>query len=416
MNPRLELLRALREAHTFILTAGGLGILSVLTGLLTSRTGAPVLLVFLGVGMLAGEDGPVGIPFDDFNDAYLIGSLALAVILFQGGVKTSPRTVRRVFWPASILATVGVAVTAAIVGGTMSLLAGAPLAGACLAGAIVAPTDAAAVSLLLRRSGAAVPERLMELLEVESGLNDPMSVFLTFTLLRSFVPGLHFSLLHALGTFARDMFGGAVIGLAAGSLLAFGLRRLRLEPAFAHVLALAGALTTFGAAQLLDTSGFLATYLAGVAVNLTDLGKRRSLDTFFDGMGWLAQISLFVMLGLLVTPHELAPFVLPAIVGTIILIFVARPVSVFLCLAPFGFRARESAFASWVGLRGGVPIYLSFIPALADPTRDRRLFCTIFIVVVASLIVQGWTVSYAAGLLGFRQRSLAPADRIVPPA
>jgi cell volume regulation protein A len=379
----------LRDAHLLIMTGGLLGVLSVLAGLASRRIGAPVLLVFLGIGMLAGEDGVLGIPFDDYGAAYLIGSIALAVILFQGGLKTPLASFRRVFWPAALLATVGVAATTFIVGGLVSLFEHVPLEAACLAGAIVAPTDAAAVSSLLRRSGAAVPDRLMELLEVESGLNDPMSVFLTFTLLRLFAHIKTLTLAGAALDFGEEMIGGVVIGLASGWAMKFALTRFRIEPALANVLALTGA------------SGFLATYLAGVVVGGLGPELHRALDSFFDGMGWLAQILLFLMLGLLVTPHNLPPYVLPAIVGAVILILVARPVSVFACLLPFGFTARESAFASWVGLRGAVPIYLSVIPALADPVRDVRLFGVIFIVVVASLIVQGWTVGPAARVLGF---------------
>jgi cell volume regulation protein A len=400
MNPSAAT-HALREAHLLIMTGGVLGVLSVLAGLASRRIGAPVLLVFLGIGMLAGDDGVLGIPFDDYGAAYLIGSVALAVILFQGGLKTPLASFRRVFWPAAALATVGVAATTFIVGGLVSVIEHVPLEGACLAGAIVAPTDAAAVSSLLRRSGAAVPERLMELLEVESGLNDPMSVFLTFTLLRLFAHTTPMTVASAAIDFGEEMIGGIVVGLCCGWAMKTILTKFPIEPALANVLALTGALAVFGLAQLAGASGFLATYLAGVVVGGLRPDMHAALDSFFDGMGWLAQILLFLMLGLLVTPHNLPPYLLAAIVGAVILILVARPVSVFACLLPFGFSVRESAFASWVGLRGAVPIYLSVIPALADPARDIRLFGVIFIVVVASLIVQGWTVGPAARLLGY---------------
>ena len=408
MNPA-ALLTTLRDAHELILTGGLLGVLSVLAGLLSRRIGAPVLLVFLAIGMLAGKDGVLGMAFDDYGAAYLMGSVALAVILFEGGLKTPIASLRRVFWPAAALATIGVAVTTFVVGGLVAVIEHVPLAGACVAGAIAAPTDAAAVSSLLRRSGAAVPNRLLELLEVESGLNDPMSVFLTFTLLRMFANTAPLTVADACINFARDMAGGAAIGLSAGWAMTRALKKLPIEPALANVLALTGALAVFGAAQLLGTSGFLATYLAGVVVGGVGPELHKGLDNFFDGMGWLAQISLFLMLGLLVTPHDLPPYLLPALGGAAVLFLLARPIAVFCCLLPFGFSARESAFASWVGLRGAVPIYLSVIPALVDPERDRRLFGVIFILVVASLIVQGWTVAPAAKLLGFaRQPARAP--------
>ena len=403
MNPEAAM-HALHDSHLLIMTGGVLGVFSVLAGLASRRIGAPVLLVFLGIGMLAGDDGLLGIPYDDIGTTYLIGSVALAVILFQGGLKTPLASFRHVFWPAAALATAGVAVTTFIVGGLVSLIEHVPLQAACLAGAIVAPTDAAAVSSLLRRSGAAVPERLLELLEVESGLNDPMSVFLTFTLMRLFAHTAPLTISGALIDFTREMVGGAAIGLAAGWVLSKALTRLKIEAALANVMALAASLAIFGLAQLLHTSGFLATYLAGVIVGGVGVELHRALDDFFDGMGWLAQITLFLMLGLLVTPHNLPPYALPAIVGAAVLILVARPVAVFACLLPFGFGARESAFASWVGLRGAVPIYLSIIPAMADPARDIRLFGVTFIVVVASLVVQGWTVGPAARLLGFGKK------------
>ena len=204
--------------------------------------------------------------------------------------------------------------------------------------------------------------------------------------------------------FFEEMAGGAALGLAGGWALAQFLKRLRLEASLAPVLVLAGGLSVFGLAQLLGTSGFLATYLAAVVTGAAQYRARQEVEHFFEGMAWLAQIVLFVMLGLLVTPHKLPPYLLGAVVGAAVLIFLARPVAVFACLLPFRFSLRETTFASWVGLRGAVPIYLSIIPGLADPNRDERLFASIFIVVIASLIVQGWTVAAAARLLGFGRR------------
>ena len=311
---------------------------------------------------------------------------------------------RLAFWPAAVLATIGVALTAAVLGAFVSLVDGVPLLGALLAGACAAPTDAAAVAVLLRRAGAALPERLLALLEVESGLNDPMSVFLTFLLLRLIAEPGSIGFGGAIVSFFIEMAGGAVFGLAGGWGLAQALKRLRVEASLAPVLVLAGGLAVFGLAQLLGTSGFLATYLAAVVTGGSQYRARQEVEHFFEGMAWLAQIVLFVMLGLLVIPHTLPPYLPGAIIGAAALILVARPVAVFACLLPFRFTLRETAFASWVGLRGAVPIYLSIIPALADPNRDERLFASIFILVIASLVVQGWTVGPAARLLGFARR------------
>jgi cell volume regulation protein A len=395
---------AIAKAHELILLGGVLGLSSILAGLISRRIGAPVLLVFLAFGMLAGADGPIGIPFEDFSSAYLVGSIALSVILFEGGLKTPLSMVRLAFWPAAVLATIGVAVTAVVLGSFIALVVGVPLLGALLAGAAAAPTDAAAVAVLLRRAGAALPERLLAVLEVESGLNDPMSVFLTFLLMRLIAePGsLGFS--DAALLFVREMAGGTVFGLAGGWALAQLLKRLPIEPPLAPVLVLAGSLTIFGLAQLLGTSGFLAVYLAAVVTGATPHRRHQGVEHFFEGMAWLAQIVLFVMLGLLIAPHELPRYLLGAVVGAAVLILLARPVAVFACLLPFGFTLRETAFASWVGLRGAVPIYLSIIPALVDPRRDERLFASIFILVIASLVVQGWTVGPAARVLGFGRR------------
>ena len=396
---------AIARAHELILLGGILGLASILAGLVSRRVGAPILLVFLAFGMLAGADGVLGIPFDDFNSAYLIGSVALAVILFEGGLQTPVALLRLAFWPAAVLATIGVAVTASVLGLFVALVDGVPLLGALLAGAAAAPTDAAAVAVLLRRAGVALSERLLALLEVESGLNDPMSVFLTFLLMRLIAEPGSIGLGGAALLFLREMAGGAILGLAGGWVLAELLKRLRLEASLAPVLVLAGGLTVFGLAQLLGTSGFLAIYIAAVMTGAADYPTRQQVEHFFEGMAWLAQIVLFVMLGLLIAPHELPPNLTGAVIGAAVLMVVARPLAVFACLLSFRFTLRETAFASWVGLRGAVPIYLSIIPALADPRRDERLFASIFILVIASLIVQGWTVGPAARLLGFARRS-----------
>ena len=395
---------AMARSHQLILLGGVLGLLSILAGLVSRRIGAPMLLVFLALGMLAGEDGVLGIPYGDFSSAYLIGSVALAVILFEGGLKTPVAMFRLAFWPAAVLATIGIAVTAIVLAGAVWLAGGASFDGALLAGAAASPTDAAAVAVLLRRAGAALPERLLALLEVESGLNDPMSVFLTFLVLQIITEPEAVTIGSALLLFVKEMAGGAALGLLGGWALGQLLKRLPLEASLAPVMALTGGLAVFGLAQLLDTSGFLATYLAAVIVGATQHRSRTEIANFFEGMAWLAQIVLFLMLGLLVTPHRLLLYLPSAAIGAAVLIFVARPAAVFPCLLPFRFSLRESAFAAWVGLRGAVPIYLSIIPGLADPHRSEPLFESIFILVIASLIVQGWTVAPAAWLLGFGRR------------
>ncbi len=388
-------------AHEVILGGAVLGVLSVLAGVLSRRLGAPVLLVFLALGMLAGEDGPGGIPYRDFASAYLVGSVALAVILLRGGLQTTPSMLRLAGWPALALAVVGVGVTAVCVGAAVSALTGTPLMKAMLFGAAVAPTDAAAVAAVLGRARVALPEPLTAVLEVESGLNDPMSIFLTVFVIHSIVDPAPISLFSGTMLFLHEMIGGMLLGLGGGWLLALALRNLSLEVPTAMVFVLAVGLAVFGLAQVLGTSGFMAIYLLGIMIGATRFPGQQAIANFFDGVGWLAQIVLFLMLGLLVTPHDLVPFIPIGIAIALVLILVARPLATFACLLPFRFNWRESTFASWVGLRGAAPIFISFIPALADPVRDEKLFSGVFVVVVVSLVVQGWTIGAAARLLGF---------------
>jgi cell volume regulation protein A len=401
----------MHDSHQAILLGGGLGVLSILAGIASRRIGAPMLLAFLALGMLAGEDGLLGIHFDDYATSYLIGSVALAVILFEGGLKTPVSMLRLALWPALALATIGVVITAAIVGAVVAVVDRLPLLPALLAGAVVAPTDAAAVAVLLRTSGAALPERLTALLEVESGLNDPMAIFLTLLLINLIIAPGSLGMGGAALFLLEEMAGGALLGLAGGWLLAWSIERLPLEPALATVFVLSAALGLFGIAQLVGASGFLAVYLAGIVTRASSPRVRDGIAPFFEGMAWISQIVLFLMLGLLATPHLLPQYIAGAIGGAAALIFLARPVAVFATLLPFRLPWRESAFASWVGLRGAVPIYLSIIPALGDPVRGASLFASIFIVVILSLIVQGSTLGLSARLLGFGMRPAGTGSR-----
>ncbi len=391
----------MESAHVFILAGGLLGVLSIFAAIASRRLGAPVLLVFLVLGMLAGEDGPGGIIYNDFSSAYLIGSVALAVILFEGGLKTHLSMLRLALWPALALAVIGVAITAVVIGATVTWIASVPFSLAMLIGAAIAPTDAAAVSSMLTKARLALPERVLALLEVESGLNDPMSIFLTVFVIHVITEPSNATWQSGLLLFAREMFGGGALGLGGGWLLRALLRRMSFEVSTAMVLVLTFGLAMFGLAQLLQTSGFMAVYLAGIVIGATEYRGRQEVANFYEGFAWLAHIVLFLMLGFLVTPHELLPYFGGSFIVTLVLLFVARPVAVFACLLPFRYSWRESTFASWVGLRGAVPIYISFLPALADPIRDERLFGSVFVVVVVSLVLQGWTIGPVARLLGY---------------
>src|SRR5579883_2199763 len=400
----------MEASHHLILLGGVLGLASIFAGLLSARFGTPLLLVFLALGMIAGEDGPGGIEFDDYAGAYLVGSIALAAILFEGGLKTERAMIRVALWPSIVLATLGVAITAAIIGALIAFLLHIPWAYALLIGAAVAPTDAAAVAVLLRIGGIRLPERVAAVLEIESGLNDPMSVFLTVFLVGWLSTPAGLTVGDAILTFLAEMGGGAAIGIGGGFILLRLLHRLTMEVSVYPVLVFAGALTLFGGAQSVGASGFLAIYLAGVIIGNNDHEAIRPVARFFEAFAWLAQISLFLMLGLLVTPHKLIPVIAPALVVAALLILLARPLSVFACLLPFRFSPRQMAFVSWVGLRGAVPIYLTIIPILSGVQNAELLFATAFIIVIASLVIQGWTIGPAARLLRLAESEEAQAS------
>jgi len=403
----------MNTAHELILVGGVLGLISVFAVTIGARFNAPILLIFLLLGMLAGEDGPGRIQFADFRAAYLIGSIALTIILFEGGLKTERAMIRIALWPSVVLATVGVALTAAVVGTAAVWLFHLSWTEALLIGAVLAPTDAAAVNTLLRAARVAVPQRVSAALEVESGLNDPMSVFLTVLLVQSLTSSGNSTIGGGVIFFLEEMAGGAIIGLFGGFLLLRLLRKLPLPAAIYPVLALACVLVVFGGAQLIGASGFLAVYLMGIIVGVNRFESQRAVVYASEAFAWLAQIALFLMLGLLVTPHTLIPLVRPILLITAVLVLIARPVATFGCLLPFGYSARETAFASWVGLRGAVPIYLTIIPVLAGSRNAALLFGATFGVVIVSLVLQGWTISPAARVLGFgrmpTQQSIAKA-------
>lgn len=390
-------------------------LLSVMAGLLSSRVGAPLLLVFLGLGMLAGQDGPGGIDFDDFAAAYAIGAAALAVILFDGGLRTGLATLREARWPALALSTVGVLLTAALVAPVAWITLPLEPLEALLIGAIVASTDAAAVFFLLGAGGINLVRRVRATLEAESGLNDPMAVFLTVLCIELIASGVTGVDVGAVPDFALaftvQIIGGACAGLVGGFALTWLVNTLRLSAGLYPIMALAGALLVFSGTQVAGASGFLAVYLCGVVVGNRPHRARQLIERFQDGLAWLSQIIMFVMLGLLVTPTSLLDQLWSGLAIALALILLARPLAVVLCLLPFRMAWREQVFVSWVGLRGAVPIFLGTMPVLAGLENARLYFEIAFMVVLVSLVVQGWTIGAAARLL---QLALPPGT--TPPA
>ena len=386
--------------NTLILAVGLLGALGIVATNLAPRLGVPILFIFLVVGMLAGEDGPGQIHFNNFWLANLAGCMALAVILFDGGLKTDADDFRVGLKPAGLLATLGVLVTGGIVALVAHQLLPLNWGESLLLGAVVSSTDAAAVFGTLHSQRIALNQRLRAVLEIESGANDPMAVLLTVGLVEYLSADGGMSAAHAVWFFVLQLGGGALIGWAGGRLLALTLTRLRLPEPLFPLLAFFGALLIFGAAASVGASGFLATYLAGLTLAKHRPPSMRAVLRFHDGIAWMAQVGLFLILGLLATPHELPKLFLAALGLAATLIFVARPLAVALSLAPLRFPWREQVFVAWVGLRGGVPIVLATYPLLAGLQGARMIFDVAFFMVLVSLLLQGSTVGLAAKRLG----------------
>lgn len=385
------------HASDWLLLGGAVLVLAGIgSSLIASRFGAPLLLVFLGLGMLLGEDGPGGIAFDDLRATYTIGSLALAVILFDGGLRTRISHVRNALAPAGLLATVGVVITAVLTGLAAVWLLGFTFAQGCLLGAVVASTDAAAVFFLLRANGLHLQRRIGGTLEIESGSNDPFAVFLTVALTTWIASAGATTPLDMLASLVLQFAIGAAVGIAGGVAIQKSLNRLNLPSGLHPLLAVAGAVAVFALTNLLGGSGFLAVYLAGLVVGNRPVRAFANVLSVQDAATWLAQLVMFLVLGLLVTPSQLLDALVPALGIAVFLMLIARPVAAVLCLWPFGFRKREIAFVSWVGLRGAVGIFLASIPMLAGLEQATLIFNVAFVVVIVSLLVQGWTLGWAA--------------------
>lgn len=385
-----------------ILLAGVLFLVSILATVFSPRLGVPLLLIFLVVGMLAGEDGIGGIQFENYVLANLAATAALAVVLFDGGLNTKIATFRVALRPALSLATLGVAITAGLTGLFAAWLLDLSLAEGLLIGAVVGSTDAAAVFSLLRTQSVSLNERVSSALEIESGSNDPMAVFLTLAVIGYLQAPADFSWVDALILLFQQMSLGTLIGLAGGWLLVRALDRLELADSLYPLLALFGGLSIFGITANLGGSGFLAVYLAGLFVGNRPIHAASSIRRFHDGIAWMSQIGMFVILGLLVSPNDLIALSVPGLLISVVLILVARPVSVFLGLLPFRFPLREQLYISWVGLRGSVPIVLATFPWIAGLENAAFFFNIAFFIVLVSLLVQGSTVGAAARLLHLR--------------
>lgn len=394
-------------SNAMLLVVAALVVVGTLSSLLAARFGAPILLVFLFIGIGAGEGGPGGIHFDDYWATYMVGSAALAVILFDGGLRMRIASMRGAIVPALGLSTIGVVFTA----GLVALVAGPLLKlgpmESLLVGAIVASTDAAAVLFLVRAQGLHLGRRVGSVIEIESATNDPAAVFLTVLLVELLTSNMADPGFMVVFGVVRELAVGGVIGVAGGYALVALLNRVDLPGGLHPVLVVGVAVLLFALTSLLHGSGFLAVYLAGLVLGNRPVRAIASITSFLDTVTWLCQIVMFVMLGMLVSPHKILQYILPALGVAGFLIAVGRPAAVFACLAPFHFSLKEKLFISWAGLRGAVSIFLATIPMLAHLPQAEVYFNVAFAVVLVSLILHGWTMVAAA-----RRLDVALADPV----
>ncbi|MFK0383741.1 potassium/proton antiporter [Agrobacterium sp. NPDC090273] len=387
--------------YFLLLVATILVLVAAFSSLIAFRFGAPLLLLFLMIGLAAGVDG-LGIEFTNNPLAYMLGSLVLAVILFDSGFGTSIQSFRISAAPAISLATVGVILTSVFFAGAAALLLGLSWLEGLLLGAIVASTDAAAVFFLLRIGGIHIRDQVRSTLEVESGTNDPMAIFLTIALVEVISKGQglagfdrSFVIL-----FLEQMGLGLIFGLLGGLMIVAVVNRFAADRGLAPIFVLALALLVFSFTGTIGGSGFLAVYVAGIVAGNRKIFAKETIRRFHEGLTWLSQIIMFLMLGLLATPSQFPAIAVPAVLLALFLIFVARPLAVWLSLMPFNYTQQETSFVAWVGLRGAVSILLAIMPILGGLDDAQIYFNAAFIIVLVSLLLQGWTIKPVATRLG----------------
>ncbi len=399
----------------FVLLAGSaLFLFSIVVNKVFSRFGLPALILFLGIGMLAGSEGLGGIHFSDASAAKSLGIVALVYILFSGGLDTDWHAVRPVIGAGLTLSMLGTFLTAASVGAFSVYVLGFSILEGFLLGAVISSTDAAAVFSILRSRNISLKKSLKPLLEFESGSNDPMAVFMTLGII-SVIESAEFNGLNLLVFFAKQMVFGAFFGYVMSRVIITTMNRLDLEyEGLYSVLSLSLVLFTYAAASYFQGNGFLAVYLAGLLMAKEGFFYKKNLLHFHDGLAWLMQIAMFLTLGLLVFPSRLIPVIVPGILVSAFLMFVARPLSVYFCFLPFRFGIREKAMISWVGLRGAAPIILATFVLTANTPQADTIFNIVFFVVITSVLLQGTTLPYVAKWLKvdapLQKRPISPLE------
>lgn len=378
--------------ETILLWVGALIFVSVISSKLSYRFAIPVLLLFLAIGMLAGSEGIGRIYFNNPWLAKSIGIVALIFIIFSGGLDTKWEDARSVVWPGAILSTAGVLLTAVITGFFAMYILKFSLLEGMLLGSIVSSTDAPAVFAILRSKRISLEKPLKSLLEFESGSNDPMAVFLTVGFL-SLLTAKNISIASLIPRFFLDMGMGVLIGYLMARFIIFFIKRLELEyEGLYPVIMVSLILLTYVIAVFLRGNGFLAVYIAGLMVGRAKFPNKRIITRFHDGLAWFMQIAMFVTLGLLVFPSRIVPLIGKGLLLTLLLMVVARPVSVWLCLLPFKMNLRRRVMVAWVGLRGSVPIILATFPFMAGIAQADTIFYIVFFVVIASVFIQGTSI------------------------
>lgn len=392
------------QIELFLLAIAVLFFLSILAGKVSSRFGVPALLLFLSVGMLSGSDG-LGIQFHNIQVAHAIGTVSLCIILFSGGMDTKFEEVRPVITQGVLLATLGVFLTAAITGlltwwitGWMMESAGIGILSSLLLASIMSSTDSASVFSILRSRNLHLKNNLRPLLELESGSNDPMAYLLVITLVGIIQVASGINYWATAGMLLLQLSIGGVAGYALGKLSVYLINKIKIgNPSLYPILVVTICLFIFSATYYAKGNGYLAVYIAGLVIGNSKFVHKRSSLNFFDGLAWLSQLLMFLTLGLLVNPHELVPIIIPGLLISFLIIFVSRPLSVFLCLFPFKkMNAKSKVFVSWVGLRGAVPIIFAIIPLAADVPQARFIFNIVFFCTLVSLLLQGTSLSFVA--------------------